>query len=86
MMIFFDNHKLLHGRGPIHSGTNRYVIGSYTSEESWTSRRRLCLGKRAELAEKWLLGCSENALMALAERFEENDSDTERKLYGQASN
>ena len=68
MMLIYDNHRLCHGRLEIHPSTRRTLRGLYITEEIWRSRWRFLLGHWACLEDKWLYGCSDEALSILAQR------------------
>lgn len=67
-MVVFDNHRICHGRGPVHPDTNRILVGCYIAGDVWQSRWRLMLAKRTGLSDEWLLGCSNESLEILASR------------------
>ena len=68
-MALYDNHRLLHGRGPIHAESSRVVIGGYISKEIWDSRWRLIFGKKSGLPPKWQYGCDLKSLEMLSQRI-----------------
>ena len=73
VMVVFDNHRLVHGRGFIHPSTRRSMNGAFIAPEIWESRWRLLLGKISGLPDKWLFGCSTDALEVLALRKAHSD-------------
>lgn len=72
VLAVFDNHRICHGRLSFHPSTHRYVLGSYIQDEIYRSRMRILLGKKSGLEDKWLMGCSDEALEVLASRMEES--------------
>lgn len=65
-----DNWRLLHGRTAIRNPRlRRILLGAYMKPETFRSRRRLLLGKKSDMSDMWLMGCSDRALEILAERM-----------------
>ncbi|MEA5469995.1 TauD/TfdA family dioxygenase [Spirulina sp. 06S082] len=65
-----DNWRLLHGRTAIHNPQlRRILLGAYMKPETFRSRLRLLLGKKSEMPNLWLMGCSDRALEILADRM-----------------
>ncbi|MBC6452088.1 MAG: TauD/TfdA family dioxygenase [Hormoscilla sp. SP5CHS1] len=65
-----DNWRLLHGRTAIRNpGLRRILLGAYMKPETFSSRRRLLLGKKSGLSDMWLMGCSDRALEIMADRM-----------------
>ena len=74
MMVVLDNYRVCHARSEIHPSTHRILKSAYVDEDSWRNRWRLMLGQRSGLDNKWLYGCTDEALAVLAQRKEERHS------------
>ena len=72
MMLVFDNFRVCHGRSEIHDSTHRVLKLAYIGEDVWRNRWRLMLAQKSGLDAKWLFGCSDEALTALAQRNEDD--------------
>ena len=69
-MALFNNNRVCHSRSAIHPSTSRSLFLGFMSEEMWRTRWRVMLGEKSGLDEKWLYGCSQEALQILANRLE----------------
>ena len=67
-MALFNNNRVAHSRGPIHPTTRRSILLGFMSDEMWKTRWRVIRGEKSGLEEKWLYGCSDQALQMLANR------------------
>ena len=65
-LVVFDNMRVLHGRSAVHPRTSRVVHGAYIADEVWRSRCRIINGQKSGLEDRWLRGCTDEALQALA--------------------
>ena len=68
--LLMNNGRVCHGRDDIHPYTERNVLLAFIGEPMWNSRSRIIKGKKSGLEEKWLYGCSSEALDILADRME----------------
>ena len=67
---FYNNFRVCHGRGPIHPSSQRTILIADIKEEIWQTKRRVLMGKKTGLEDKWLYGCSLKALELLANRYQ----------------
>lgn len=69
-ILVSDNWRVLHGRTAITSPSlHRILLGAYISGETFRSRRRILLGRKSEMPDLWLMGCSDHALEMLSRRM-----------------
>ena len=62
----YNNYRVCHGRGPIRPSSERTILIADISEEVWQTKRRVLMGKKTGLEDRWLYGCSLKSLELLA--------------------
>ena len=65
----FNNYRAMHSRSGIHPQTKRELSLGYLDNQVYYNKWRIINGFKSGLDDKWLLGCTQQHLEILANRF-----------------